>query len=418
MESIYILGVRDQIIYEHNWRGRSFRSVAEAFAARRSKRSSRDSDLLPVLDISSNLVFHVTRGLITILCVSSREVDAAYGLELIHSIFTVFEDYFGAGVATTELIVNNFDTVTELLCEMIDQGQVLTIEPNGLRDLVLPPSLLNKLMNVAGMGSKYEQQGQLSTIRWRQAKVKHTSNEIFVDILEELKAIVDKGGRFVTSTINGDVRCTSKLSGEPDVTAVLKPANLLSFASLHPCIDQEKFRTAAGTLSFIPPDGQFTLLSYTTELSTNSSSPLAFSIQFHEGKADAFELVLTTRQGCPDTISVEVPLPPSCRSVTCQASRGDCSPTRSGDLSLPVLLRWNLNGLALKSETARKSTLLCSNVVGGLKNLSYARVTTNLPNQAISGLKVESLKIHRTGDWKPYKGVKYATSADVIFRVR
>ena len=45
----------------------------------------------------------------------------------------------------------NFDVVEELLGEMVDAGQIMTTEPNALRDIVLPPSLLNKFMSAAGL---------------------------------------------------------------------------------------------------------------------------------------------------------------------------------------------------------------------------------------------------------------------------
>lgn len=35
--------------------------------------------------------------------------------------------------------------------EMLDNGIPLTTEPNALRDIVLPPSLINKMLSVAGV---------------------------------------------------------------------------------------------------------------------------------------------------------------------------------------------------------------------------------------------------------------------------
>ncbi|KAJ8609073.1 hypothetical protein MRB53_039342 [Persea americana] len=418
MESLYIIGTKDQVLYEHNWCNRSFLVVADGWIKERAQRQSEDSDIAPITEISGNIVFSATRGLLTILCIASRDIDAAYGLEIVHRIFTVFEEYFGISVATTELIQNNLDTVTELLCEMFDHGHTLTLESDAMKDLVLPPSLLNKLMNVAGMQSKYEQQGQLSTVPWRRAKVKYTSNEIFVDVVEELKATIDRTGKFVTSDINGEIICNTKLSGSPDVTISLKPTNLLTLPLLHQCIDRAKFQSTPGTVSFMPPDGQFSLLSYSTEIYTNRSSPLAFGVQFAPGKqADSFEIVLSVRQGCPESLVIEVPLPASCKSVRYTPNRGDCIPSGNRNKAM-TLLQWTVPGLSNKVNPNSKIILTCSNVPDGLKQLTYVRVTGTMGNASISGLKVDSLKIHRAGDWKPYKGVKYTTTVDVVYRVR
>ena len=80
-------------------------------------------------------------------------------------------------------------------------GHPLTTSPNALRDIVLPPSLLNKLLSVAGAninstinsGSGLGAAGAFSSpIPWRKAGLKYASNEIYFDLVEELQAIVNK----------------------------------------------------------------------------------------------------------------------------------------------------------------------------------------------------------------------------------
>lgn len=81
-------------------------------------------------------------------------------------------------------------------------GHPLTTAPNALRDIVLPPSLLNKLLSVAGAnfnstinsGSGLSAAGGAfsSPIPWRKAGLKYTSNEVYFDMVEELQAIVNR----------------------------------------------------------------------------------------------------------------------------------------------------------------------------------------------------------------------------------
>jgi AP-3 complex subunit mu len=89
----------------------------------------------------------------------------------------------------------------KLLEETLDSGgHPLTTSPNALRDIVLPPSLLNKLLSVAGAninttinsGSGLGSGPFSSPIPWRKAGLKYTSNEIYFDMIEELKAIVNR----------------------------------------------------------------------------------------------------------------------------------------------------------------------------------------------------------------------------------
>jgi len=86
----------------------------------------------------------------------------------------------------------------KLLEETLDSGgHPLTTSPNALRDIVLPPSLLNKLLNVAGANINTTTLGAASgpfssPIPWRKAGLKYTSNEIYLDVIEDLKAIVNR----------------------------------------------------------------------------------------------------------------------------------------------------------------------------------------------------------------------------------
>lgn len=46
---------------------------------------------------------------------------------------------------------------------------------------------------------------QLSNVPWRRAGVKYTTNDIFLDLTEEVDAIIDKSGATVTAEIQGYV---------------------------------------------------------------------------------------------------------------------------------------------------------------------------------------------------------------------
>jgi AP-3 complex subunit mu len=80
-------------------------------------------------------------------------------------------------------------------------GHPLTTSHNALRDIVLPPSLFSKLLNAAsanlaaiGAGPAHAAPvGPFSSpIPWRKAGVKYASNEMYIDMNEDLRAIVNK----------------------------------------------------------------------------------------------------------------------------------------------------------------------------------------------------------------------------------
>jgi AP-3 complex subunit mu len=102
----------------------------------------------------------------------------------------------------------------------------------------------------------------MSVIPWRKSGVKYTQNEVFFDINEELDVIFDANGAAVTSAARGTVVCQSRLSGTPDLTLLLvNPGAVIEDCSFHPCVRYARWEREQ-CVSFVPPDGQFTLMQY------------------------------------------------------------------------------------------------------------------------------------------------------------
>jgi len=77
---------------------------------------------------------------------------------------------------------------------MVDDGYPLTTESSALRDIVLPPSFVNKILSVAGVAglAKASATPFSSPIPWRKSGLKYNNNEIYFDVVEELDAIISK----------------------------------------------------------------------------------------------------------------------------------------------------------------------------------------------------------------------------------
>lgn len=84
----------------------------------------------------------------------------------------------------------------QLLDEMIDNGFPLTTEPNILREMIAPPNLVSKMLSVVtGNASNVSDtlpSGAGSCVPWRPTDPKYSSNEVYVDLVEEMDAIVNR----------------------------------------------------------------------------------------------------------------------------------------------------------------------------------------------------------------------------------
>lgn len=84
----------------------------------------------------------------------------------------------------------------QLLDEMIDNGFPLTTEPNILREMIAPPNLVSKVLSVV-TGNTSNMSNTLpgstgSCVPWRKTDLKHSSNEVYVDLVEEMDATINR----------------------------------------------------------------------------------------------------------------------------------------------------------------------------------------------------------------------------------
>lgn len=108
---------------------------------------------------------------------------------------------------------------------------------------------------------------------WRRSNVKHTSNELYADVVETLTVTLAPSGRPLAAFANGTIAFTSKVSGVPDITVTLNcPSgkhnlgSILELPVFHPCVRLARWKERPGELSFIPPDGRFILAGYEVNL--------------------------------------------------------------------------------------------------------------------------------------------------------
>jgi len=86
----------------------------------------------------------------------------------------------------------------QLLEEMMDYGYPLTTEPNALKVMIKPGTVISRITSAAmgSMGgsnvSDVLPDGTLTNMPWRKTGVKYSQNEIYIDVIEEVDSIVDR----------------------------------------------------------------------------------------------------------------------------------------------------------------------------------------------------------------------------------
>jgi AP-3 complex subunit mu len=79
---------------------------------------------------------------------------------------------------------------------MMDNGFPLTTEPNILKEMIVPSNIVSRVLSVV-TGSTSTMSSTLpsatsSNAPWRASGIKHTNNEIYFDLIEEMDATVNR----------------------------------------------------------------------------------------------------------------------------------------------------------------------------------------------------------------------------------
>ncbi|WFD31863.1 hypothetical protein MSPP1_002903 [Malassezia sp. CBS 17886] len=402
-----------------------------------------------------SVLCHIKVGELRLLCPVSRDVDPLLPFEFLRKVVDVLQVYLvgstDPALLTEELICDHFDVVYQLLEEMLDgEGNVLLTEVNTLKDIVLPPSWLDKLVQTVGLGSAPERTRTTlsSPVPWRRPNSKYPRNEVYFDVIESLDGIVARDGHPVTLDLYGRIRCNAKLSGVPELTVLLSDPSLVDDAAWHPCVRQHAWASAR-KLNFVPPDGEFELGEFRlrSSLAADASSlpgrprgrradaTLPVSLQVHLGEKDAgapravpFSITvapcLSASQALEDVV-VEWNLGDGAQGVDASAHEIDTAPHSTGlgsaswapDVGVAQaptngsmvfdrqsrLLRWTIEKLPAIRKSVLKGSLLMG--AGPCRPLYALQVRFAVAGESRSGLRITSIHLDKQ-PYVPVKGVR------------
>ncbi len=418
-------------------------------------------NVLPVMEVPETnhgtvYIISILRDGLSYLAVVPQEVSPLMILEFLHRVADIFVDYFG-NPADESAIKENFSTVYQLLEEMVDYGWPLTTEPNSLKAMIRPPSIMSKISSAMFANTTVSHalpSGTISNMPWRAAGVTYTQNEIYMDIIEEIDAIIDaSSGNIVQSDVSGRIQCQCQLSGIPDLLLTFKNPKLIDDCSFHPCVRYGRYERDQ-VVSFVPPDGNFELMKYSisAEQKSSFSPPLECHSQWNIFKppknspeADySARLMVTVRikslsslitsasrnsnvRMTVEDVAITIPFPKQVRTATFQASTGSVVYDEAGKVA-----KWTL-GKLVDDPTLPRVQIVANLKMNPPKKSSKQDTDSEteesdeirspnlslhwkIPLTSVSGLTVSGLSIAGES-YQPYKGVRNVTKSG-LYQVR
>jgi len=295
--AIFILDLKGKVLISRNYRGDIPIRKIEKFMPLVLAAEEEEQTLSPILSTEDGVNFlYVKHNNLYLLAMTKKNSNAVTILLFLHKLIEVFKEYFK--VLEEESIRDNFVIIYELLDEMMDFGYPQTTESKILQEYITQESHQMEVQVRPPVAVT-------NAVSWRSEGIKYRKNEVFLDVIESVNLLVNSNGNVLRSEILGSIKMKCFLSGMPELRLGLNDKVMFETAGksasskgkaiemedvkFHQCVRLSRFENNR-TISFIPPDGEFELMSY--RLSTQVK-PLIWTeviVQTHSGSRIEYQI--------------------------------------------------------------------------------------------------------------------------------
>lgn len=412
--AVFIMDLKGKVIISRNYRGDVPSNVADRFSMYVQEKD--EVEMRPVFSIDGLTFVYIKCNNIILMSVTKRNSNISLLLFFLYRLTNVFKDYFGE--LEEESIRDNFVVVYELLDETMDFGYPQTCESRILREVVTQES--NRL-EVAPRPPM----ALTNAVSWRTEGIKHRKNEIFLDVVEKLNLLVSSNGTVLHSEIIGAIQMKSFLSGMPELklglndklmfeatgrsTARVKAVELEDI-KFHQCVRLARFENDR-TISFIPPDGEFELMTY--RLNTHVKPLIWVEAVVEPHSHSRIEYMIKAKsqfksRSIANNVEIIIPVPADVDSPSFKASIGTVVYFPDRDAVI-----WTIKQFTGSKEYLMRAHFGLPSVSGDEGATEHWRapieVKFEIPYFTVSGLQVRYLKIIEKSGYQALPWVRYIT---------
>lgn len=412
--AIFIMDLKGKVIISRNYRGEVPMSISERFQQQVIEQD--DALIKPVFNEDGINYVWIRYNNLYMLAVTQRNANATLIMMFLYKLAEVLNDYFKE--LEEESIKDNFVITYELLDEMMDNGYPQTTEVKILREFIKTQS---HQLSVAPPPPV----ALTNAVSWRTEGIKHKKNEIFLDVVEKLNLLVSSNGYVLRSEIIGSLKMKSYLSGMPELKLGLndkllfeqtgRPATKgksveMEDIKFHQCVRLARFENDR-TISFIPPDGEFELMSY--RLNTHVKPLIWIEAVVDPGQSKSrLEYMIKAKsqfksRSVANNVEIIIPVPSDVDSPSFKTSIGTVRYLPDQDAIV-----WTI-----KQFQGQKDFIMTAKF--GLPSISadtreaYAKkpisVKFEIPYFTVSGVTVRYLKIIEKSGYQALPWVRYIT---------
>jgi AP-1 complex subunit mu len=412
--AIFVLDLKGKVLLWRDYRGDVPLNIAERFM--NIIMAKDEQDVRPIFEEDGVTYIYVKYKNLYIMTVTKHNADAAMLLIFLYKLIQVFTAYFQE--LEEESLKDNFVIIYELLDEMMDFGYPQATDAKILQEFITQEFY------------KLEQQPRpppalTTAVSWRSEGIKYRKNEVFLDVIENVNVLVAANGTVLRSEIVGSVQVRSYLSGMPELRLGLndrvqfesntqrslkKGAIEMEDVNFHQCVRLSRFDSDR-TISFIPPDKDFELMSYRLNTQIKPLIWVEAIVESHERSRVEYLVKARSQfkaRSTANNVGIFIPVPPDADSPKFRANVGTVKYVPERDAIL-----WYIP----KFQGAREYLMRAHFGLPSTTSEDLAQtkppitVKFEIPYFTVSGIQVRYLKIIERSGYQALPWVRYITKS-------
>lgn len=413
--AVFILDARGKTLISRDFRGDLPMSSVSEFK-RRVIEAKDETSLSPFVHVEEKgyTFVYIRHANIYVVAATRRNSNATMLLAFLYKLVEVCTEYFRD--VQEESIRDNFVVVYELLDEMMDFGYPQVSESKVLREYIKNEAHISERRNTLPVAVT-------NAVSWRSEGIRHSRNEVFLDVIEKVNVLVGGDGQLLRSDVAGKLMMKSMLSGMPNLKLGLNDKLQFEAAAeangrspkgksveledikFHQCVRLARFENDR-TISFIPPDGTFELMSY--RLNTHVK-PLIWVDAVIEQRQTRVDYIVKARaqlkpRAVANNVKIVLPVLPDVDTPNfkCSNGRAKYAPDRDA-------IVWSLKQFKAGREVVMRGHFGLPSIGKDEERETATRrpieVEFEVPYFTVSGLQVRFLKVvEKSG----YQGKSFA----------
>lgn len=342
----------------------------------------------------------------------NSSANAALVFTFLYRIISIFTEYFRE--LEEESIRDNFVLIYELLDEICDWGLPQTTDTKILQEYITQEGHKLEATQVR------PPMAVTNAVSWRTEGIKYRKNEVFLDVVESVNLLANSQGTVLRSEIVGAIKMRVYLTGMPELRLGLNDKVLfestgrgksksveLEDVKFHQCVRLSRFENDR-TISFIPPDGEFELMSYRLNTHVKPLIWIESVIERHAHSRVEYCIRAKSqfkRRSTANNVEILIPVPGDADSPKFKASIG--SAKYAPELNAIV---WSIKSFPGGKEYLLRAHFGLPSVSGEeIEGRPPIEVKFEIPYFTTSGIQVRYLKIIEKSGYQALPWVRYIT---------